>query len=435
MTSERYACSNGCSRFPPSHNNIFQGFHYDMTTSDSRSPTSVRDAPSTSAFVFFALAVIAGGGAANVYYHQPLLGQLLAAFGPSAPTLIATATLLGYGLGILLLVPLGDTWPRRTLIVTQQLVLAAALAASAIAPSLAMLTVVSVVVGTFATTAQQAIPLAAELAPPHERGRVVGRAMTGLLLGVLLSRTFSGAVAHAYGWRFVFAAAAGVALIFAILAAVFLPRTQPTSKLRYPALLASVFALVREEPVLRWATLTQGCNFAAFNVFWACLVLHLSHAPFNLGPASAGLFGLVGAAGAIVAPFAGRLADRHGSRKVVISGTVLVLLSFGLFGTLGSTSLIGIGVGVLVLDIGVCLAMVANQTRVYALRPEARGRLNTVFMTGAFASGGLGAMLGTRSFELGGWIPVCALGAIFGACAIAAACATPSRRATGALPQ
>lgn len=403
--------------------------------SNSPSPASMRDARSPGAFILFALAVVAGGGAANVYYHQPLLGQLLTVFGPSAPTLVATGTLLGYGLGILLLVPLGDTWPRRTLIVTQQLVLAAALAASAIAPSLALLTLASVVVGVFATTAQQAIPFAAELAPPEARGRVVGRAMTGLLLGVLLSRTASGAIAHAFGWRFVFAAAAVAALILAALAAVLLPRTRPTSTLRYPALLASVYALVRDEPVLRWATLTQACNFAAFNAFWACLVLHLGRAPFNLGPASAGLFGLVGAAGAIIAPFAGRLADRHGSHKVVIAGTVLVLLSFGLLGTIGSTSLIGIGAGVLVLDIGVCLAMIANQARVYALRPEARGRLNTVYMTGAFASGGLGAFFGTRGFELGGWTTVSTVGAVFAACAVAAACATPARRTTAVVPR
>ncbi|MFM0276518.1 MFS transporter [Paraburkholderia sediminicola] len=396
--------------------------------SELRSPIAKQGAQSASAFVFFILTVIAGSGAANVYYHQPVLGQLLAQFGPSAATLVATATLLGYGLGILLLVPLGDIWPRRTLIVAQQIVLAAALAASAFAPSLIMLTLVSVIVGTFATTAQQAIPFSAELAPPEARGRVVGRTMTGLLLGVLLSRTASGAFADVYGWRGVFAAAAAISLFFAVVAAVFLPRTRPASTLRYPALIASVFELARNEPVLRWATLTQGFNFAAFNAFWACLVLHLGNAPFNLGAGSAGLFGLVGAAGALIAPFAGRLADKSGSRKVVISGVVLVLASFGLLATFGSTSLIGIGLGALVLDIGVCSAMVANQTRIFALRPEARGRINTVFMTGAFVSGGLGAMLGTRGFALGGWMVVCALGAIFAMGAVIAACATPESR-------
>lgn len=401
--------------------------------SDLRSRAPLHDASSTSPFVYFILAVIAGGGAANVYYHQPVLGQLLSAFGPSAATLVATATLLGYGLGILLLVPLGDTWPRRTLIVGQQLVLAAALAACAMAPSLLFLTLASAAVGAFATTAQQAIPFSAELASPQDRGRIVGRTMTGLLLGVLLSRTVSGAFADVYGWRGVFAAAAGVSLVFAGVATVFLPRTQPASTLRYPALLVSVFELVRKEPVLRWATLTQGCNFAAFNAFWACLVLHLGNAPFHLGPASAGLFGLVGAAGALIAPFAGRLADSNGSRKVVMAGTVLVLLSFAVLGTWGRSSLVGIGLGVLVLDIGVCLAMVANQTRIYALRPEARGRFNTVYMTGAFVSGGIGAMLGTRGFALGGWMAVSVLGAVFAACAVLAACATPEPPTAGAV--
>ncbi len=396
--------------------------------SDSRTAATSRAAPKVQSAVLLMLAVIAGGGAANVYYHQPLLGLLKSAFGPLAPTFVATATLLGYGLGILLLVPLGDTWPRRTLIVAQQLALAAALTVAATAPSLAVLTVASVVVGVFATTAQQAIPFAAELAAPESRGRVIGRAMTGLMLGVLLARTASGAIAHGYGWRSVFAAAACVSLVFAAFSAAVLPRTRPTAALRYPDLLASIITLVREEPVLRWATLTQGCNFAAFNAFWSSLALHLAASPFNLGPASAGMFGVVGAVGAIVAPLSGRLADRHGPRRVVICGTAIVLVSFAVLATLGRTSLIGVGVGVLVLDIGVSLAMIANQSRVYALRPEARGRLNTVYMTGAFVSGGLGAFLGTRGYAFGGWNAVSIIGAAFAACAVAAAFATPTRR-------
>jgi predicted MFS family arabinose efflux permease len=400
---------------------------------DPRTTASTADAPSVQPFVLFTLAIIAGSGAANLYYSQPLLGVLRGIFGPLAPTFVATATLLGYGLGILLLVPLGDTWPRRTLIVTQQLALAAALGVVAIAPNLTILTLASVVVGIFATTAQQAIPFAAELASPNTRGRIVGRTMTGLMLGVLLARTVSGGLANTYGWRFVFAAAAGVALAFSALAAALLPRTRPTSALRYPELLASVITLVREEPVLRWATLTQGCNFAAFNVFWATLSLHLAGAPFHLGPAIAGLFGLVGAVGAIVAPLSGRLADRHGPRRVVICGTATVLASFALFESFGRISLIGITIGVLILDIGVSLAMIANQSRVYALRPEARSRLNTVYMTGAFTSGGLGAFLGTRGYAFGGWGTVNVIGAVFAACAVAAAVATPAPRTTTAI--
>jgi predicted MFS family arabinose efflux permease len=197
--------------------------------------------------------------------------------------------------------------------------------------------------------------------------------------------------------------------------------------LPYRALLASVFTLFREESVLRWSTLTLGCVFAAFNAFWASLVLHLQGAPFELGPASAGLFGLVGAVGAVVAPMSGRLADRRGPRIVVIYGAVLALVSFGILQAFGRTSLIGIGVGALVLAIGDSLSMIANQTRIYALRPEARGRLNAVYMTGMFIAGGLGASLGTRGFALGGWTAVSVFGAVFAACGVAAAFATPPR--------
>jgi predicted MFS family arabinose efflux permease len=390
--------------------------------------SSVPGSPgAASALALFVLAIIAGGGAANVYYHQPLLGQLLVAFGPSAPTFVATATLLGYGLGIMLLVPLGDVVPRRKLIATQQVALAAALFAASLAPSLAMLTSACVVVGVFATTAQQAIPFAAELAPPETRGRVVGRAMTGLLLGVLLARTASGSFGTVFGWRSVFAAAGCISLLLAVVATALLPKTPANSKMAYPALIQSVFALVRDEPLLRWATLTQGLNFAAFNAFWAALVLHLGAAPFHLGPTAAGLFGIIGAVGAVVAPMSGKMADRHGSHKVVLAGVLLVLASFGILGTAGQTSLFGIGAGVLVLDVGVTLAMIANQARVYALQPAARGRLNTVYMTGAFVSGGVGAMLGTRGFASGGWNTVTLIGAVCAGCAVLVTCAVPKK--------
>lgn len=245
-----------------------------MTEPSIMAPTRDGTSAGATASVQFALALIAGGGAANVYYHQPALGLLLREFGPSAPTAVATATLLGYAAGTLLLVPPGDTRPRRTVIITQQLMLAVALVVVALAPSLTVLTLACATVGAFATTAQQAIPFAAELAPPQARGRVVGRAMTGLLLGVLLARMVSGTIADAFGWRIVFAAAAGIALVFAALAAVLLPRTPPNMILPYRALLASLFTLVREDPVLCWTTLTQRCIFAASTPSgprWSCI--------------------------------------------------------------------------------------------------------------------------------------------------------------------
>lgn len=363
------------------------------------------------------LTLIAGGAVATIYYNQPLLAVLVAEFGERAALLVPTASLVGYGLGILFLVPLGDALPRRDLIVRQLLGLALALVVAGLAPNLAVLTLASLAIGVLACAAQQAVPFAAELAPDATRGRIVGGVMTGLLSGILLARTASGLVGAHFGWRSVFLAAAGVSVALAFVAWRTLPRIVPKQRLRYRALMLSLVHLVRTQPVLRTASLTQALLFASFNAFWATLALLVEAPPFGLTAAGAGLFGVIGVAGALIAPHSGRYSDRRGARPVVIAGSAFVVAAFAVLAFAGQTSLVAIGLGVLLLDIGLNGALIANQTRAYALVPGARGRINTVLFTAIFVGGAVGAFSGSRAFLYAGWPGVCAVGGI---CALAA---------------
>lgn len=357
----------------------------------------------------FGLTLIAGGAVANIYYNQPLLALLVNEFGARAALWVPTASLIGYGLGILALVPLGDSLSRRSLIIGQTLGLALALLAAALSPNLAALAGASLVIGILASAAQQAVPFAAELAPDATRGRMVGQVMTGLLTGILLARTASGLVGAQYGWRAVFFAAAGIAVLMAGIAAATLPGAAQTRPLRYRALMLSILHLVRSQPALRRASVSQGLLFAGFNAFWATLALLVEAPPFNLTAAGAGLFGVIGVAGACVAPLSGRFADRHGPRPMVVIGALLVVAAFAVLWA-GIWSLVAVGIGVLLIDIGLNAALIANQTRVYALVPSARGRINTVLFTVMFVFGAFGAFAGSQAFLIAGWSGVCTVG-------------------------
>ncbi|GJD30452.1 putative transporter [Methylobacterium adhaesivum] len=358
------------------------------------------------------LTLIAGGAVANIYYNQPLLALLVTEFGDRAATLVPTASLVGYGLGILCLVPMGDSLPRRGLILAQMIGLAVALLAAALSPNLGTLAAASLAIGFLASAAQQAVPFAAELAPDATRGRMVGQVMTGLLSGILLARTVSGFVGAHYGWRAVFFAAAAVALVIAGIAAATLPRTVQTKPLRYRALMVSILHLVRTQPALRRASLCQGLLFASFNAFWTTLALLVEAPPFDLTAAGAGLFGVIGVVGAFIAPLSGRYTDRRGARPVVVAGGLFVVAAFVVLWAGGAVSLVAVGLGVLLIDIGLNGALIANQTRVYALVPGARGRVNTVLFTVMFVFGALGAFAGTQAFLAAGWSGVCAVGLV-----------------------
>lgn len=370
------------------------------------------------------LASGAGLAVASLYYSQPMLGVLAADIGasPAAVGWVPTLTQLGYALGILLLAPLGDRHDRRRIILAKAAVLVAALLAAAVAPSIGVLMVASLVIGVVATMAQDIVPAAATLAPEAHRGKVVGTVMTGLLLGILLSRVVSGFVAEQFGWRAMFGLAALSIAAIGVAAWRGLPRFRPTTHLPYGALLGSLLQLWRRHPPLRRAAWAQGLLSVGFSAFWSTLAVMLHAEPFHLGAAAAGAFGLAGAAGALAAPLAGRLADRRGPELVTRLGAGLALLAFAalaLAPLLPASAQLGLLVaGAVGFDLGVQAALIAHQTIVYGIDPAARSRLNAVLFVGMFTGMATGAALGSLLLAQWGWVAVVALAAASSAAAL-----------------
>ena len=369
------------------------------------------------------LAAGAGLAAAALYYSQPMLGVLAGEFNASPVTigLVPTLTQLGYALGLILLAPLGDRFDRRRIILTKTAVLCSALLLAAAAPSIGLLLVASLVIGLSATLAQDIVPAAATLAPEASRGKTVGTVMTGLLLGILLSRVVSGFVAEHAGWRTMFVMAALSVALLGVAMWRGLPRFVPTTQIPYLALMASLFTLLQCYASLRRAALAQGLLSLAFSAFWSTLAVMLHAAPFHLGSAAAGAFGLAGAAGALAAPLAGKVADLKGPEMVTRTGAGLVFVAFvamAISGVADGGPLWMIAAGAVVFDLGVQASLIAHQAIVYSLEPAARSRLNAVLMGSMFIGMANGAWLGSQALVQFGWPGVCVLAALAGAGAL-----------------
>jgi predicted MFS family arabinose efflux permease len=359
------------------------------------------------------MAVACALSVANLYYAQPLLAEMAQSFRLSVDQIGSVATLmqLGFAAGLLLVVPLGDRYNRRNLIVRMLLVVALALLLVAWAPTVAVLAVAGFLLG-FATVVPQIIvPLAASLAAPFERGRVVGTVMSGLLIGILLARVVSGMIGAYLGWRAVYWGAAALMIVLALALRLLLPEDQQRSTMSYGQLLRSLGSLIRTEPVLRETGVFGALAFGGFSAFWVTLTFFLQTPPYHYGSQVAGLFGLVGVAGALAASGVGRFADRFNVRYATGAALLIVLCSF-LCMWLTGYWLWGLAAGVILLDLGTQAAHVSNQTRIYSLNPEARNRLNTVYMVTYFIGGALGSYLGTWGWSLAGWNGVCSVGSI-----------------------
>src|SRR5438067_3417005 len=358
--------------------------------------------------VVWGMAVASGATVANLYYNQPLLPEIARTFGmpDHAVGLIPTLTQVGYGAGMLLVVPLGDSHERRRLVLILTGLVAVTLVGGAAAPSLPVLAAASLAIGISTCVPQILIPFAATLAPAEERGRVVGTVTGGLLFGVLLSRTLAGIIGEALGWRAVYLLAAALMVVLALVLRLELPRSQPTAPMPYRALIRSLRALVREEPVLRVHALLGGLAFAGLSAFWATLALFLRDLPGHYGPRTAGLFGVVGVLGALAAPLVGRAADARSDRRINAIAITAMLIGFAVLAAAGG-SLLGIALGVVLLDFGAQANHVSNQARIFSLREEARSRLNTVYMVAYFGGGALGAYAGALAYANWGWMGVC----------------------------
>ena len=359
------------------------------------------------------LAVGAGLSVAALYYSQPMLGELQADIGVGAREvgLVPTLTQLGYAAGIFLLAPLGDRYDRRRIILAKAAALVVALLVAGASSALPLLLAASLAVGLAATMAQDIVPAAATLAPEAQRGKIVGTVMTGLLMGILLSRVVSGVVASHFGWRAMFVVAAVSIAIFAAVAARGLPRFRPTTHLHYAALLASSAQLWKKHAPLRRATLAQGLLAIGFSAFWSTLAVMLHSSTWHLGSAAAGAFGLAGAAGALAAPLAGRLADTRGPELVTRLGTGLAGVSFlvmaaGALLLPPGLQLWVIGLGAVGFDLGAQATLVSHQTIVYGLDGHARSRLNALLFTGMFIGMSSGAAFGSLALAQWGWTGV-----------------------------
>jgi predicted MFS family arabinose efflux permease len=357
------------------------------------------------------LAVASGMTVANLYYAQPLLSSLRDAFHVSTAGAgwLITLTQVGYVVGMLFLVPLGDRLEKRRLITVLLAVTTLALVTAGLAENFPLLLTASLISGATSVVAQILVPFAASLAPDHARGRIVGQVMSGLLTGILLSRTISSLVSDLAGWRVVYLGSAALMALLALALRAALPQHAPTTTIPYAHVLRSTVQLVRTHPQLLRRGLYQAAMFASFSAFWTTISYVLTGPRFHYSEVGVGIFALVGAAGAAVAPFAGRWADRKLTRPMTGAALAVAAAAFALAG-FGQRSIVLIGLAAILIDMAVQTTLILGQHTIYQLDPDARARLNSAFVATFFLGGAAGSQLGSLTYDAGGWTAVTLLG-------------------------
>ncbi|MEM5313447.1 MFS transporter [Paraburkholderia sp. JHI869] len=381
------------------------------------------------------MAIIAGAVITNIYCTQPILPLIAAGLrvNITAVDLVAGAALLGFSTGLALLLPLGDRFDRRKLVLTQIALALVFAATAAVAPGIWALIAASFALGIVSCVPQQLVPFAAVMSLPSERGRNVGTVVSGIMVGILVGRTIAGVIGAQWGWRAVYGAEAAFMVPVFIAAAALLPKGTPSTHLSYGRLLASLWPLVRDNRPIRESMIIQALLWACFNAFWVNLAALLKSGPWHLGSAWAGGFGIIGAAGAFAASLGGNATDRVGFRKVIGASIGIATLAYVILSG-AATSLTLLIVGVIVLDIGVQSGLVSNQTRAFSVDPKAQGRINSLYMTATFFGGAFGATVSGWLMSRYGWSGIVAFGVALGIIASAIHWIGAPRASAGQVP-
>ncbi|MBI6117559.1 MFS transporter [Salegentibacter maritimus] len=360
--------------------------------------------------VLYLMSIAAGLVVANLYYNQPLLHQIAVSFSvkESAVSNVALATQLGYALGLLIIIPLGDKVSNKKILHVDFFLMILALIATAVSNSLLLLVISSFFIGFTSAIPQLFVPMAAELSNDKGRGRAIGIVMSGLLIGILGSRVISGLVGEQFGWRAMYYAAALIMLALYILLQLKLPAIKPSYKGSYTTLMKSLWFYLKTEPALRLAALRGGLAFAGLSAFWTTLVF-LMEDSFGYGSDATGAFGLFGILGALAATVVGKINDKVDKNKIILYSIILLILSWGVF-LFSAKSLIGLVIGVTLVDLGLQALHITNQNIIFSKNPEARNRVNTIYMVSFFIGGALGTSLGAIAWEHFRWNGVSILG-------------------------
>ena len=380
--------------------------------------SNTKEKPQLKNSTLWVMTVATGLIVANLYYNQPLLADIASTYHVNSGKAgqVSMITQIGYAVGMLLIAPLADMFKRKRMMIIDFAFMIAALIAAGSASNVYILMIASFFVGVFSLIPQLLVPMAAHLAKPSERGKKIGIVMSGLLIGILLSRTLSGFIGAHFGWRNVFYMAAGLMVIMWLLIVLFLPEVEPDHKGSYKDLVKSMIDLVKHEPKLRMAAIRGALCFACFSAFWTTLTFLLKK-NFNQGSDVAGLFGLVGAFGAIAAGLMGRLSDKMDAYKLSTFTLLLIVVSFVIF-LFSGHSIVGLVIGVIILDMGVQATHISNQSIIFALHPEARNRINTIYMVAYFVGGAIGAYIASQVWNAYQWSGVSIIGIVLSSIAL-----------------